>query len=69
MSTKLKSHEYVEEGGSKCPSCHSVNIMAIEPIRSDGASASCESVCLDCGALWTDVYELKGYENLRKSEG
>lgn len=62
----LTSKQYLEEGGGKCPNCHSSNITA-DVVQVD-AEAWAEVTCDDCKATWQDVYKLMGYDNLQIPE-
>ena len=61
--TRMTDKEYVRQCGAICPSCRSSQIDGGH-IEVDGSSAWQEITCFECGATWTDVYELVGYENL-----
>lgn len=58
----LSNFEYQESGGSKCPKCLSDNILG-GPIHVVGRGAIQTIFCNACGASWTDVYQLAGYDN------
>lgn len=62
----LSDAEYVEKGGSICPSCGSANICTTSSMEVDGGSAWQNCKCNDCDAEWNDVYSLKGYDNLER---
>ena len=62
----LSDAEYVEKGGSICPSCGSTNICTTSSIEVDGGSAWQNCKCNGCDAEWNDVYSLKGYDNLER---
>lgn len=66
ISYPLSDEEYVNKSGNVCPFCLNENIEAEKYAQIDGASASQEVICNDCGEEWVDVYELKGYEQTEK---
>lgn len=47
--------------GSRCPYCQSGNIMAVEQVQCDGPEGTQAVECHDCGKLWYDLWELKGW--------
>jgi len=53
-----------EYDGSKCPKCHCENINggAIEPEGASTAYRNCD--CNDCGATWTEILTVTGFDNL-----
>ena len=61
----MSSAKYLKEDGSCCPVCGSWNITS-GTFDSDGTGVWCDVTCESCGTVWTDVYELTGYDNLRK---
>lgn len=56
----MKSLDY---DGSKCPNCGSddINGDRIEP-EDNMAYRNCD--CNDCGAKWTEILKIIGYDNL-----
>ena len=56
--------EYLEAEGLKCPNCGSDNISAGDP-EPDGLTAVSTVGCVDCGAVWEDVYKLVGFRDLK----
>jgi len=66
MVKKLTQKQYVAEGGSICPVCRGADIVADHP-EIDGAQVWVNVEC-PCGAYWTDVYELTGYDNLNEGK-
>ena len=57
----IESSEYQ---GDKCPNCESENIIgdSFDPDGYHSAYRNCD--CSDCGATWTEIYEVAGYDNL-----
>lgn len=62
----ISDTEYVKHRGLICPNCKGHGVTTGGPESNDGFLAcifvSCS--CHDCGAEWTDEYELTGYDNL-----
>jgi len=60
----MNQAQYVRSFGLECPNCGSTNINGwlIEDYGTSSANRPCD--CDDCGAEWTETYELTGYENL-----
>ena len=57
---EMSNTNFVANRGNDCPACGSpcvVNVKEIEPV---GYKVECE----ECGATWTEIWELKGYDNL-----
>ena len=56
------SKEYTDDRGTKCPYCDSDNISAghFEP-----ETFNADVACLDCKKVWTEIYKLVGYEELK----
>jgi len=52
---------YRELKGNACPRCKSENIEGGQ-FDVEGGKALQEVGCTDCGASWTDVYILVGYD-------
>ena len=59
----LTDAEYVAALGTNCPVCHSARFDG-GFVEIDGATASQEIRCMNCGARWNDTYTLTGYTNL-----
>lgn len=59
---------YVKNSGSYCPNCQSTELEGIGEINADGDWMSSEIKCNNCGARWTDIYTLSGYDNLEVPE-
>jgi len=52
---EVKQKYYHDNGGNKCPHCHSDNIQGGE-VSIDSNVASQEVWCNDCDAGWKDIY-------------
>ena len=65
--TTLTDAEYVATLGTNCPVCQSTRFDGA-PVEIDGATASQEIWCMNCGASWNDTYTLTGYTGLDTSE-
>ena len=65
--TTLTDAEYVATLGTNCPVCQSTRFDG-GPVEIDGATASQEIWCMNCGASWNDTYTLTGYTGLDTSE-
>ena len=63
----MTSKEYLKSGAMFCPVCRSKNIDG-GSLNADCLSVWNEITCNDCGATWLDVYELKGYEQLKEGK-
>ena len=61
----MTSRQYVADGGSSCPACKSKDITG-GGYGADGTMVWTNITCLACGAMWTDVYRLIGYDSLTK---
>ena len=67
-SVALSPSQYVKGLGLSCPCCQAQ--------EGEGSSWDYETpfvwqkvTCLNCGASWTDFYQLTGYENLTSGKG
>ena len=65
--TTLTDAEYVATLGTRCPVCQCTHFDG-GSVEIDGATASQEIWCMNCGASWTDTYTLTGYTDLDTSE-
>ena len=65
MSNILTSDQYWNLSGNVCPVCKSDHISAgdWEP-----ESTSVRVTCKECDSSWSDVYKLKGFDNLEYGE-
>lgn len=64
----ISREDYVAKGGLVCPVCESCNIEGMDG-DFDGPEATCDAMCNDCGATWTDVYKLQSYRSLTDKDG
>lgn len=58
----MTSAEYVGRSGKPCPFCKagiSTTYAGLHMHRDNSVSQECN--CLECGATWTDLYELTGF--------
>lgn len=55
--------QYAAKGGCVCPVCGADDISG-ESVEIDAGYAYQEVGCDNCGASWTDVYKLVGYDHL-----
>jgi hypothetical protein len=58
---------YVSGGGLKCPVCQSNNLDGGDTDL-DGPVIRADSTCLDCKAVWVDVYTLSDIEKVSSNE-
>ena len=63
LTQPLSDADYVKTKGNHCPRCRGVQIQGGE-IEIGGKEAVQEVTCSDCGASWSDIYALVGYEDL-----
>lgn len=61
----MSDREYVSNGGSKCPVCHSEEIEGVANTDMDGDWISKGVVCKNCNSTWDDIFTLSGYDNLK----
>ena len=59
----LTDAECVAALGTNCPVCQSTRFDG-GSVEIDGATASQEIRCMNCGASWNDTYTLTGYTGL-----
>ncbi len=66
-TTDEQQKAYVASGGVKCPFCKGGNL--------EGSNWNCDSgaawqdiSCTDCGAYWTDIYNLVGMTDIEPPE-
>jgi hypothetical protein len=65
---KLNDKQYVKASGQRCPWCNGKNTNQLG-CDVDGSTAWCNCDCEDCGAEWTDQFELTGYNKLHAPNG
>lgn len=64
MTDSVKT--YLENRGAQCPVCGSTNLEPVsEPQRNSTNFWEEEIACEDCGSVWTDLYTLSGYIDLK----
>lgn len=56
--TKEQIQDYIERGGTRCPSCKSENITGTSRCEVDCGICTQNVHCDDCGLTWDDVYKL-----------
>ena len=54
---------YLKNHGARCPACGNLDLDC-DMLADNGEDARRGVKCLDCGAHWEDVYQLKKYVNL-----
>jgi hypothetical protein len=64
MSAPMSPEGYAAAGGNSCPVCASDRLSG-DRYQAKAVQTITQSVaCHACGATWTAVYELTGYEQL-----
>jgi hypothetical protein len=58
---------YAQHAGGGCPACRSGQIVG-DSFDYEAAQVWQRLRCLACGASWTDVYRLQGYEDLDRAD-
>lgn len=58
------SEKYIKSGGYECPHCGERDVMTDGPVDPDHMTAHQQVKCVACGALWDDVWELVGCDNI-----
>ncbi len=61
----LNQEQYVAAGGANCPGCDSGDGVEGGSVEIDAGGASQNCYCVECGAEWTDLYDLKSYDNFQ----
>ena len=61
----LSQKEYAAKGGLVCPHCGSKDLVGHQ-VDLDVNGVFQEVTCQACGAMWTDVYKLTGFDNFEK---
>lgn len=62
----LTEGEYIEQGGLTCPSCGSTggpHDVGLPEYYAGGMNQ--DEKCYECGATWTSVYKLEGYDEAK----
>lgn len=59
----LSPADYVNADGTVCPQCESKDLTATAEAEPSGVNMFTPIKCDSCGASWTDVYTLSGFEN------
>ncbi len=62
-----RNQEYISSRGIECPACGGPPAMA-GPLEAELDAIWQNCSCDDCGATWTDVFELTGYRDLTCKE-
>ena len=63
---RMTQKEYLDNGGTRCPTCNSADISADPEFESDSVEGWRKAVCTDCRFSWYDVYKLVGYEVIKQ---
>lgn len=64
----LSNREYLDSGGTRCPSCKAGNVEGGN-IDVDMLYVRQPCWCTECGAQWVDTYTLDGYTELEEGNG
>jgi hypothetical protein len=56
--TKVQVKRYIDNHGTKCLFCRSINIHSIESVQMDAGIGTQQVECHDCGEVWTDIVTL-----------
>jgi len=64
----LTDEQYAQAEGKHCPVCESDSIEGIGPFESNDGVVTIPVKCYSCGARWSDVYTLVGYDCLEHGE-
>ena len=60
---RMRQKAYVDQGGTVCPVCIGPYAAKVGRFWQDETgTVRCKMICEDCGARWTEVYKLQGYE-------
>ena len=57
----MTEKEYINEGGTKCPECDSIDISG-GIVEVDAGGAWQDVSCAECGATWQDIYTLTSFD-------
>ncbi len=60
----LTQKQYMKNRGIRCPACDTSKVETTDngQLNAGGGVQGC--MCVTCGATWTDIYTLTGYDNL-----
>lgn len=59
---EMTDKEYLDESGNLCPYCRSVNLENCGAPEIETGTCYQQVECYDCGRMWDDVYEFKGWK-------
>ena len=59
---KLTQQEYIQSCGMVCPFCKEHGTLDAYRLEHHELQVFQQVICIACGASFTDVYELKGFE-------
>ena len=60
----MTQEDYTGYEGGRCPACSSEDISSTEQMEHHGISVSQLIICDACGASWSDIFLLAGYDAL-----
>ena len=61
----IPPREYAQNGGTRCPRCHSESVEVDGDLTRDNATTLLQPVrCETCRSLWTNRYALSDYISL-----
>ena len=66
MPDRLSPEGYAATGGTACPSCGGTDLARGRYDSAHADTVTRRWACENCGASWVAVYELTGYEGLRR---
>lgn len=64
MAPKLTPEQHAQRGGNCCPNCLEQFDIDYESYEYNSDHAAQHATCKQCGATWSDTYELGYYEDL-----
>ncbi|MBI9082689.1 MAG: hypothetical protein JEZ11_03770 [Desulfobacterales bacterium] len=64
----LPQAQYVNSRGTICPNCGGSDCVTTDELSLEDGSSNVfgNSSCCDCEATWTELYQLMGFENLKR---
>lgn len=68
MTPRLTPAQHAERGGNCCPNCLGTN-LDYQSYDFDASNGWQPALCHDCGAAWTDAYQVSRYEDLTTPAG